>query len=374
MVTLSYKESDNPDALPQIDDSNADIIIRTSDDVDLEVHSSVLSDASPFFKQVFAEPTPPPRYSGSIDRIPVSENSQTFRRLLRFMYPAMIYPRLSGWEETKSLFEAFLKYEMAGEESFKTVLESLLDTSKQPPDLYSADPSTIGYTSQATSILRVYATIWTHRLKLSHHYIVSKILQGLAVRSLQLPYHEITAASTPGGELDELPASQLTKLFRWIQHVKMSVRTPSFERWDEKDKRFEYPCATLVAHFSKLGTDLAPLVGIDISKIEKGRISKTRLIQWYKGIFLPSFGDRRHGHTIALSPELGWACETCESAEADTQKSCFDAMASHIRKICRREMGAALAASIGPQGEFLLIAATANRVMTICLSQILPPK
>ncbi|KAJ8076171.1 hypothetical protein PM082_022156 [Marasmius tenuissimus] len=349
MVTLSYKETDDPDALPQIDDPNADIIIRASDNVDFQVHSSVLSDASPFFRQVFAGPTPPPRYSGSLDRIPVSENSQTFRHLLRFMYPGMIHPRLSGWEESKSLFEAFLKYEMVGSESFREVLDSLLDTSKQSPELYGADSSTVDYASHAVSILRVYAIIWTHRVKLGHHYIVSKVLQGLAVRALQVPYHELTAASTPGGELDDLPASQLTKLFRWVQHVKMSVRSPLFEQWDKNDKRFEYPCATLAAHFSKVGADLASLMGTDVSIAQQGRIPKTRLLQWYKGIFIPSFGDRRHGHAIALSPELGWACEMCESFEVDTGKSCFDAMARIVRKICKREMGAALAASIGPQ-------------------------
>ncbi|KAJ8076174.1 hypothetical protein PM082_022159 [Marasmius tenuissimus] len=119
MVTLSLKETDYSDALPQVDGPNADIIIRTSDDVDFRVHTRVLSSASPFFRQVFAGPKPPPRYSGTLDRFPISENSRTFRHLVLFMYPGTIHPRPSGWEESKPLSEAFLKYEMGGSEAFK---------------------------------------------------------------------------------------------------------------------------------------------------------------------------------------------------------------------------------------------------------------
>ncbi|KAK1219798.1 hypothetical protein PQX77_017462 [Marasmius sp. AFHP31] len=340
MVTITQKETDHQDALPQIDGPNADIIIRTSDEVDFQVHSSILSDASPFFRLILDGPTSPPRYSGTLDRIPVPEKSQTFGHLLRCMYPGMIHTRPSGWGETKSLFEAFLKYEMDGSDSFKKVVESLLDTSKQLPEQYGS----IDHAGHAASVLRVYATIWAHRVKLGQHYVVHKILQGLAIRALQIPFHELTAATTP--ELDDLPASQLTKLFAWVQQVKMSVHSPSFAGWDEKDVRFEYPCATLTAQFSKPGADVASLMGKDGS-IPQGLIPKTRLLKWYKGIFVPSFNDRRN--TIVLAPEL-WACESCESFEAETVKPCFEAMARRIRRICRREMGLALAASVGLQG------------------------
>ncbi|KAL0057813.1 hypothetical protein AAF712_015539 [Marasmius tenuissimus] len=296
MVTLSQKATDHSDSLPQIDGPNADIVIRTSDDVNLEVHSSVLSGASPYFRQVLAGPAAPPSYSGTLCRIPVPENSRTFRHLLRFMYPGMIHPRPSGWDETKLLFEAFLKYETEGSESFKTVLDSLLDTSKQPPE----KGGFINHASHATSILCVYATIWTHR---------------------------VTLATAP--ELNDLPAPQLTKLFQWVQSVKMSIHSHSFERWDEKDRRFEYPCPTLIAHFSKPGANVASLLGSGFT-VRQELISKTRLLEWYEGIFVPSFKDRRPGHMVALSPE-SWACEFCESLEAETTKLCLAAIARKIR-------------------------------------------
>ncbi|KAJ8076173.1 hypothetical protein PM082_022158 [Marasmius tenuissimus] len=129
----------------------------------------------------------------------------------------------------------------------------------------------------------------------------------------------------------------------------MSVHIPSFERWDKNDKRFEHPCLAAIAQFSKVRASVAPLIasGDHGSVIPPGLISKTRLLQWYKGIFVPSF-TRRPGHTIALSPEL-WVCEVCESMEEETGKPCFDAISRKIRRICKREMGVALAASVGVQ-------------------------
>ncbi|KAI0799802.1 hypothetical protein BC629DRAFT_1285315, partial [Irpex lacteus] len=76
------------------DRKDADVIIRSSDNVDFHVFKAVLILASPFFADMFSLKQPEPTGSstdvGTIaarDPIPISEDSKTFDCLMRLCYP-----------------------------------------------------------------------------------------------------------------------------------------------------------------------------------------------------------------------------------------------------------------------------------------------
>ncbi|KIL69185.1 hypothetical protein M378DRAFT_119069, partial [Amanita muscaria Koide BX008] len=95
----------NPDSYGFSDD--ADIILRSSDNVDLYVIGAFLRHVSPVFKNMFA-------LSGSDNNekkdnlpvVPVSEDSGTLRLLLDIIYPYEEEPRLSSpviaWKVSKA--------------------------------------------------------------------------------------------------------------------------------------------------------------------------------------------------------------------------------------------------------------------------------
>lgn len=61
--------ADVQDAASPFDDRNADVIFRSSDDIDFHVHKSILSFASPFFHDLFTLPCGPP----------ITQNGSTLR-------------------------------------------------------------------------------------------------------------------------------------------------------------------------------------------------------------------------------------------------------------------------------------------------------
>jgi hypothetical protein len=70
------------------DVSDADLVIRSSDFVDFQVHKPVLSVASPFFKDLLS--LPQPSDSETVDGLHVvqlSEDSELLNSLLSMLYP-----------------------------------------------------------------------------------------------------------------------------------------------------------------------------------------------------------------------------------------------------------------------------------------------
>ncbi|KAH9951141.1 hypothetical protein B0H21DRAFT_719747 [Amylocystis lapponica] len=94
---------------------NADVILRTSDNVDFHVHKLILSEASPIFETMFGLPQPAtPVSTETQDGNPVvhvSENAQALDRLLRICYPTAD-PVLDTIEDVRSVLEAAEKYDM----------------------------------------------------------------------------------------------------------------------------------------------------------------------------------------------------------------------------------------------------------------------
>ncbi|KAF8262667.1 hypothetical protein EI94DRAFT_1687838 [Lactarius quietus] len=74
-----------PDCL---DTSEADVVLRSSDNANFLVHKAILSSSSPVFRDIFSLPQSP--NSGTVDGLPVvdiSEDAELVRSLVTFLYP-----------------------------------------------------------------------------------------------------------------------------------------------------------------------------------------------------------------------------------------------------------------------------------------------
>jgi len=109
----------NTDASPPFNDPTADVVIRTSDNVDFHLHKVILSFASPVFKDMFDLPqssvTPKNRRDNKMATpiIPVTEDSKPFDRAMRFCYPGE-HPKLETLGDVRDVMEIMQKYDMAG--------------------------------------------------------------------------------------------------------------------------------------------------------------------------------------------------------------------------------------------------------------------
>lgn len=94
---------------PPFNDEDADLIIRSSDEVEFRVFKFLLGRASPVFQGMFSLPSDDT--VGTVPTVDVSENVDVVAQLLRLCYPAMD-PRLASLDEVRALFTACQKYEM----------------------------------------------------------------------------------------------------------------------------------------------------------------------------------------------------------------------------------------------------------------------
>lgn len=94
---------------PPFDDEDADVIIRSSDEVEFRVFKFLLGRASPVFQGMFSLPSDDT--VGTVPTVDVSENVDVVAKLLRLCYPAMD-PPLTSLDEVRALFTACQKYEM----------------------------------------------------------------------------------------------------------------------------------------------------------------------------------------------------------------------------------------------------------------------
>ena len=108
-------------ASPPFDHPKADVILRSSDNVEFRVFKIFLSLASPFFESLFELPQPSEEKSedtretkGDLAIIPVSEDSRTLDALLRFCYPCTLAkdPPLDHFKDVVNVLEAAKKYSL----------------------------------------------------------------------------------------------------------------------------------------------------------------------------------------------------------------------------------------------------------------------
>jgi hypothetical protein len=116
------------------DSPNADIIIRTSDNVQLRTYKILLSSASPIFKDMLAMPQPPEQaddeQADDLPVVDVTETNAAIRNALHFCYPTTIRRIIKDRDglslsEIVDVLEAITKYEMHA--ARKAALQLLVD-------------------------------------------------------------------------------------------------------------------------------------------------------------------------------------------------------------------------------------------------------
>src|SRR5712675_845171 len=119
---------------------DADLIIRSSDQIDFHVHQSNLGMASVVFEDMFTVPGPSPREQGQNKPvINLTEDSETLHRLLTLLYP-IEHSTPETLEDALSLLVACQKYQM---DSTIARIRSLLKDHEPP--LFTAQNSFRAY-------------------------------------------------------------------------------------------------------------------------------------------------------------------------------------------------------------------------------------
>lgn len=119
--------------------ASADIILRSSDNVDFRVYRGILVASSSFFETMFALPQPPKdsSHDNLSPIIPVSEDSRILDNLLRLIYP--LVDRVSEdltLEDACSVLEAAMKYDIPT--AVELMRQFLLDfAEKEPLQVYA---------------------------------------------------------------------------------------------------------------------------------------------------------------------------------------------------------------------------------------------
>ncbi|KAI0789317.1 hypothetical protein C8Q75DRAFT_767559 [Abortiporus biennis] len=105
-------------AQPPFNDEDADVVLRTSDNVDFYIHKVILSIASPFFKDMFSLNQPQTTLDGPAALtqknhpiIHITEDSQTIDHLLRLCYP-VDDPASGDLNHIGRVLEAAMKYQL----------------------------------------------------------------------------------------------------------------------------------------------------------------------------------------------------------------------------------------------------------------------
>ncbi|KAG6370514.1 hypothetical protein JVT61DRAFT_11295 [Boletus reticuloceps] len=111
--------TDSVYAAAPFDHAKADIILRSSDNIDFRVFKLFLSLASPFFETLFDIPQPAEasedqEVKDGLAVVPVIEDSKTVDALLRFCYPCTLAddPTLDVLQDALDVLEAARKYSL----------------------------------------------------------------------------------------------------------------------------------------------------------------------------------------------------------------------------------------------------------------------
>ena len=173
------------------DEANADVILRTSDNIDFRVFKLFLSFSSPFFRTMFE--LPQAEGNGGLPIIPMSEHSTVLKRLLLFCLPLDIEV-YDDIEDIQSLLEVAIKY-IVGRAVEKAKEWLML------PRFLEAEP------------LRVFAIACRYGL------------QEEALTAARLTWNRPLADENIGQELDYTFGTQLFRLLQYQRHCIQAVRS-----------------------------------------------------------------------------------------------------------------------------------------------------
>lgn len=137
---------------PPFDDASADIILRSNDKVDFDVHKLILSIASPIFKDMFTLP-PPGSHSGlgagrdevkqGLPVVLVDDDERSLNLMLHFCYP-LPDPPLDDFEDMKKILRIAHKYQLENVRS--ALISRLMQFAQEQPE-------------------RVFAIAWAYEMK-----------------------------------------------------------------------------------------------------------------------------------------------------------------------------------------------------------------
>jgi hypothetical protein len=121
MFSNPHKAPKTRKADPPFDDPEADVIVRSADNVDFHVFKSLLAYSSSVFKDMFCVAQGKPGNGETKDGLQViftSDTAKTWKILLRFLYPSWAVgpPALNSLDEFSMAMESSRKYGMMGVE------------------------------------------------------------------------------------------------------------------------------------------------------------------------------------------------------------------------------------------------------------------
>ncbi|KAG6381733.1 hypothetical protein JVT61DRAFT_337 [Boletus reticuloceps] len=132
--------NDSTYAAAPFDHAKADIILRSSDNIDFRVFKLFLSLASPFFETLFEIPQPAEEsedqeVKDGLVVVPVTEDSKTLDALLRFCYPCTLAddPQIDVLKDALDVLEAARKYSL-------DVIEKKARQAIASPKILEVDP------------------------------------------------------------------------------------------------------------------------------------------------------------------------------------------------------------------------------------------
>lgn len=193
----TFKVADSP-----FDDTDAEIVLRSSDNVDFYVHKWPLSRASSVFKDMFSIPSPnnPSNADELKDGIPIvhmTENSAVLDTILRLSYPTDKPSISSELSFVRALSEAMDKYAMI--KTFPQTLESIM------------------LEAAAVRPFAVYA--------IACHYQMFEVANRIARITLRLPL-DLSAEYVSKEDLDSMTTSQYHQLLRYHQQSSRAAIKP----------------------------------------------------------------------------------------------------------------------------------------------------
>ncbi|KZT21618.1 hypothetical protein NEOLEDRAFT_1121083 [Neolentinus lepideus HHB14362 ss-1] len=202
-----------PDSIPAdapFDRPDADVIIRSSDNVDFRMFKLMLSVASPVFAGMFTLPRAVEEASadkeGGLPVVRVTEDRKAVDILLRLCYPGTV-PDLLTLDDVKKGLEVAMKYEVDSAMSF--IRRALVS-----PEFLD------------NNALRVYAIACLHKLW--------KEAEVSAKASLRMPREALWDAVTVHvPELHSLPAEAYLHLVRYHRSFG-SAAAPIVHRWSSE--------------------------------------------------------------------------------------------------------------------------------------------
>lgn len=183
---------------PRFNDPDADLILRSSDNVDFAVASPVIRLISPFFKDMLSLPQPANKAASKYAVVHMSEDAATLLLLLRFCYPRTHCdePRLVAIKDIKRVAMLAEKYDL--DFMHRTIHDALVEY---------------------TNVCPLYAFVVAWR------FDYRDALRYAARRTLYTPnFFQALADAEDPPELEEITGTALLHLYRFHSVALLQLR------------------------------------------------------------------------------------------------------------------------------------------------------